>query len=551
MAETPHASPARAQAWWTSLVAQAVALLLVVLAGISGPISLYFAKEFSVNFQAELDKRGSSLLSTLERHQDLRLALSLKDAAAARKVMQDVANANEDIAYLGCLDPNGKLIALVDRKTGQKNFDEELLKHALGGGRGNVSDSDMRRFTQRVAADAAEEHGGMELPESAPTTGNARALGYLVMGLRADLLAGHVTSLTLKTVVVTGLFFLVAFLTFFIFISRRVSRMVHFAEQLAAGELSITLEAKGRDELGRLASALQELRDSTIDVVGQMKEAANTLSLSSGEVLRSAEGQLQRSSRQAASVTQTGATVTQLREIFTQARSKAEGVVDLAKVSEANSTTGEQAVQQSVRAMEGMREQVNATASTLERLVQQTKAIGDIIDVVNDLAEQSNMLALNAAIEAARAGESGRGFAVVANEVRSLAERSQQSTAQVQSILDDIETAARDSTNVVEEARRRASAGVELANAAGAAIRELALAISQSSTAALQISGSTSQQSVGVDQIWQAIEDIGRGAAEATAGIGQLRQASEVIKVNSDRMAHLVRRYRIHEAPRA
>jgi methyl-accepting chemotaxis protein len=357
--------------------------------------------------------------------------------------------------------------------------------------------------------------------------------------------------LTLKTVLFTGFFLLGAFLVFFLFISRRVARMVAFAEDLASGSLVQSLEDSTGDELGRLAKALTTLRERTLGVVTQLKDAVNSLSATSSEVLKSADDQLQRANRQAAGVTETGATVTELREIFQQARSKAESVVELARVSESNSTNGDTAVQQSVRAMEEMRHQVNTTASTLEGLVQQTKAIGDIIDVVNDLAEQSNMLALNAAIEAARAGEAGRGFAVVAAEVRSLAEKSQQSTAQVQSILDDIEKAARESTSVVDEARRRASAGVELATAAGSSIRQLTQAISQSSSAAMQIAGSTSQQSVGVDQIWQAIEDMGKGANEAIAGIGQLRQASERIKTHSERMTELVKQYRTAEVARA
>ncbi|MGQ0506661.1 MAG: methyl-accepting chemotaxis protein, partial [Myxococcaceae bacterium] len=178
-------------------------------------------------------------------------------------------------------------------------------------------------------------------------------------------------------------------------------------------------------------------------------------------------------------------------------------------------------------------------------LVDQSRAIADIIDVVNELAEQSNMLALNAAIEAARAGDAGRSFGVVANEVRSLAERSQQSTAQVQSILGEVEKAARESTAVVEEARHKAASGVELAKAAGQTIHQLTQAISDSSSAAMQIAGSTSQQSVGVDQIWQAIQDIGLGAAEATAGIGQLRQASQAINLHSQRMIELVQQYRL------
>ena len=527
--------------FWQSLVAQAVVLLVVVMAAISYPLSMYFSAQFADNLRTELDKRGSSMLATLDRHQDLRIDLSLKDGKAAQKLLQEILAANTDMAYLGILDPEGKLVSIVPNLTARE-VAEVLREHEATSGDAALSSGSVRRFNQKVAGDG-EEHNGMDLPGSAPATAGPKTLGYLIMGLRADLLSSHVTQLTLKTVLVTGLILLAAFLTFFLRISSRVQRMVTFAEALAEGNLTRDLGDARQDELGRLAHALQTLRSSTLEVVTQLKVAAHSLSDSSTEVLRSADDQLERANRQAVGVTETGATCTELREIFQQARDKAEGVVELARVSETNSSGGDSAVQQAVRAMEDMREQVNATASTLDILVQQTKAIGDIIDVVNDLAEQSNMLALNAAIEAARAGEAGRGFGVVASEVRTLAEKSQQSTAQVQNILDDVEKAARESTAVVDEARRRATAGVELAVTAGAAIRQLTQAISQSSSAAMQIAGSTSQQSVGVDQIWQAIQDIGKGANENIAGIGQLRQASERIKTHSDRMTELVRQY--------
>src|SRR5439155_8907767 len=143
-------------------------------------------------------------------------------------------------------------------------------------------------------------------------------------------------------------------------------------------------------------------------------------------------------SKQAASVTEMGATVAELRETFNQATTKAEGVIDLARRSEESSSGGSEAVKQSIDGMMHIREQVAAIAHTIDGLVQRTDQIDAIIDVVNDLAEQSNVLALNAGIEAARAGEHGRGFAVVAREVRSLAERSKESTAQVRGILLDI-----------------------------------------------------------------------------------------------------------------
>jgi methyl-accepting chemotaxis protein len=220
-------------------------------------------------------------------------------------------------------------------------------------------------------------------------------------------------------------------------------------------------------------------------------------------------------------------------------------VIDLAKRSEESTSTGKRAVEQSVSAMESIKDQVAAISKVMSGLVERTNQIGTIIDAVNDLAEQSNVLALNAAIEAAKAGEQGRGFAVVAREVRSLAERSKDSTAQVRAILQDIEKASREAQAVIEEGTRVTQGGVELASRAGESISLLDNAIGESSTAAKQIAASTRQQAVGVEQIWQAMRDIDRAVNEAATGIRQLEGASRNMKDLSNQLTQLVAQYQV------
>jgi methyl-accepting chemotaxis protein len=240
-----------------------------------------------------------------------------------------------------------------------------------------------------------------------------------------------------------------------------------------------------------------------------------------------------------------GATVAELRQTFQQATAKAESVIELAQRSEESSTGGVEAVKQSIERMVHIRDQVGAISSTIFGLVQRTAQIDAIIDAVKDLAEQSNVLALNAGIEAARAGEYGRGFGVVAREVRSLAERSKEATSQVRTILQDIKLAGHEAMRAIEEGSRRAESGTKVADAAGEAIRRLGDAIAVSSAAAMQIASSTRQQSIGVDQIWQATKEIDHVATDTAQGTKQLEDAARNMKQLSATLAAIVGQYKI------
>ncbi len=251
---------------WTGLVAQASALVGAGLL-VSAAVAVVFAQRQTSQFEQEIDRRGSSLLQTLERHQDLRLAMSLHDRASAQRVLEDILTSNTDMAYLGALDSAGKPLAWASRGNGEEHAPPiELPNHSLDHTASALSNGALRRFTRQVLS-AASEGGLLDMPGA---DNGPRELGYLTAGIRADRLSAAVARQTFVTVAATGGFLLAAFLAFFILLSRRLRRMVAFAERLASGDLAADLSASAHDEVGRLARALVSLRDSLLTAVREM-----------------------------------------------------------------------------------------------------------------------------------------------------------------------------------------------------------------------------------------------------------------------------------------
>jgi methyl-accepting chemotaxis protein len=525
-----------------SLWAQTILLLLVAVSLSAATVGPWASARFEDQFVDELQKRGSSTVKTMEKHADLRLAISLADEKQAAPILASLVASDEEVLYVGILGANKQPIAYAPASMAAADLAAHAQLHFLP----VQARDEVRRFTQPVTR-TREAPGGLDFA-AGPDTDKAKSdlLGYVVLGLKTAHMHQRARLQVLSAIGVSALLvFTVLILFYFRWVARRLFHMVQFAQDISKGELRRRLDDPVEDDLGRLAAALRSMAERTGGVVTQLQEASRQLSGSSAEMFDASSRQAGNASKQAASVTEMGATVAELRETFNQATSKAESVIDLARRSEESSTGGAEAVKQSIDGMLHIREQVAAIAQTIDGLVQRTDQIDAIIDVVNDLAEQSNVLALNAGIEAARAGEHGRGFAVVAREVRSLAERSKESTAQVRAILQDIKLAGRDAVRAIEEGSRRAEAGSQVSQAAGDAIHRLGDAIAASSSAAMQIASSTRQQSVGVEQIWQATKEIDRIATETAQGILKIEEAAANMKKLSATMADIVGRYRI------
>jgi methyl-accepting chemotaxis protein len=259
------------------------------------------------------------------------------------------------------------------------------------------------------------------------------------------------------------------------------------------------------------------------DAIGQIASSTAEISAMTAQVATGA-------SETATAVSETTSTVEEVKQTAHVSSQKAKTVSDSAKRTAEIAHSGSVSVNAMVDGMGRIREQMESVAESVVRLSEQSQTIGEIIAAVDDLAEQSNLLAVNAAIEAARAGEHGKGFSVVAQEVKSLAEQSKRATAQVRSILGDIQKATGAAVMATEQGSKAVESGVQQSAAADQSIRLLAESLSEAAQAATQIAASSQQQLAGLDQIAIAMENINQASAQNVAGTKQSEEAANDLK---------------------
>jgi len=285
-----------------------------------------------------------------------------------------------------------------------------------------------------------------------------------------------------------------------------------------------------------LATAFRITRSLT----RQLREGIAQLTSSLSEIVATTTQVASGAAETATAVSETTTTVEEVKQTAQLASQKARYVSEAAQKSAQVSQAGRKAVEGTVEGMNRIREQVESVAESIVRMSEQSQAIGEIIATVNDLAEQSNLLAVNAAIEAAKAGEQGRGFAVVAQEVKSLAEQSKQATAQVRTILSDVQKAISAAVMATEQGSRAVEAGVRQSTEAGESIRVLADNVAEAAQAATQIAASAQQQLAGMDQVALAMENIKQASTQNVAASRQSEQASQNLGLLGDRLRFLV-----------
>ena len=288
------------------------------------------------------------------------------------------------------------------------------------------------------------------------------------------------------------------------------------------GDLTVRIATKSEDEIGELVYWFNQFMDKLQGVVKDVVEASLPLS-NLAQNLRGLTEETQRTIdiQQQSAQNAKLAVDTMSGSVDGVAHSAAQAAAD---ANEATSAAGEgrQIVQQTVSSIQQLAENVRETADVIGRLESDSNKVGSVLDVIKGIAEQTNLLALNAAIEAARAGEQGRGFAVVADEVRTLASRTQQSTEEIQSTIEQLQSAAHSAVEVMSRGTEQATNSVETANKAGVSLETITSTIGRINQMNEQIAHNTEDQRTVAVDIVRHVEEIHQRTEQTSSRSGEL-----------------------------
>lgn len=288
------------------------------------------------------------------------------------------------------------------------------------------------------------------------------------------------------------------------------------AESIAEGDLRELPPSDRRDEIGQLQRATHSMCSGLRDLVGRIGESAVQLSSASEELLDDGNAAQLNFDQQRAQVEQVAVAINQLVFTVQEIARNTEIAAVSASNSDAKARDGEAVVRDTVSQIEHLGEEMDELGLAMERLRLDGAKIGKIVDVINSIATQTNLLALNAAIEAARAGEQGRGFAVVADEVRALAMRTQQSTTEIETLVDALQQGSSAASSLVMRGNDRTREIVTSAKDVSALLREFGMSIAEIQAMNQQIAAAAEQQGAAVGEIHQSIKQV-RSLADTSA----------------------------------
>ncbi|MCG3758701.1 methyl-accepting chemotaxis protein [Vibrio cincinnatiensis] len=324
-----------------------------------------------------------------------------------------------------------------------------------------------------------------------------------------------------------------------------LNRILSTLESLTQGDMTKRIEVRYNNEFARVSTHINSLANNLHDILMKLNEASDNLTItanSNQSTSQSAQDKLNNQREQTANV---ATAMTEMAHSVQEVAHSAQNSLHMVQQVESASESGRQVMSNNISTINQLEARLHDSVNAVGELHKMSSQIGSILDVIRNIAEQTNLLALNAAIEAARAGEQGRGFAVVADEVRVLAQRTTESTSEIETMISNLQASSGTASKVIETCMQDMEQSVEQASSANSAMEEIQALIIEISQMSTHISQAAAEQSETTSSIARSIEDINHIADESYKAMNQIAQTSENLTQLANQQGQLVHRFKL------
>ena len=328
-------------------------------------------------------------------------------------------------------------------------------------------------------------------------------------------------------------------------ITQPLQQTLEIARRIAAGDLTSDTRVTRRDELGTLQQGIQDMAGTLRELIAGIRDSANQIASSAEELSVVTDQTSQGVGKQKVETDQVATAMHEMSATVQDVARNAELAAKAANDADSQARDGDRVVNEVIAQIERLANEVNRSTEAMAQLEHESNKIGSVMDVIKAVAEQTNLLALNAAIEAARAGEAGRGFAVVADEVRTLAQRTQQSTEEIEELVAGLQNGTQRVASSLNSSHSLAGSSVALTRKAGAALGSINRGVSSIQSMNQQIAAAAEQQSAVAEEISRSVLNVRDVTEQTTVASQEIAKSSTELARLGNQLTAMVSRFRI------